>query len=68
METSESWISCIFFVMNLINYQKKSSFGSIFYLLIEELELKLRAMVKQKLIPSFLPSIWTEKSNYTIAH
>ncbi|MFT5668195.1 MAG: hypothetical protein ACI9DK_002395, partial [Vicingaceae bacterium] len=31
-------------------------------------ELKLRAMVKQKLIPGFLPSIWTEKSNYTIAH
>lgn len=29
-ETSESWISCIFFIMNLINYQKKSSFGSIF--------------------------------------
>jgi len=29
-ETSESWVSCIFFVMNLINYQKKSSFGSFF--------------------------------------
>jgi len=26
-ETSELWVSCIFFVMNLINYQKKSSFG-----------------------------------------
>jgi hypothetical protein len=30
-ETSESWVSCIFFVMNLINYQKKTSFGDIFY-------------------------------------
>jgi len=29
--TSESWVSCIFFVMNLINYQKKSSFGCLFY-------------------------------------
>ena len=28
--TSESWVSCIFFVMNLINYQKKSSFGTLF--------------------------------------
>lgn len=29
--TSESWVSCIFFVMNLINYQRKSSFGSLFF-------------------------------------
>lgn len=29
-ETSESWISCIFFVMNLINYQKKASFVALF--------------------------------------
>lgn len=28
--TSETWVSCIFFVMNLINYQKKSSSGSSF--------------------------------------
>ena len=28
--TSESSVSCIFFVMNLINYQKKISFGAIF--------------------------------------
>jgi len=27
--TSESWIACIFFVMNLINYEKISLFGSI---------------------------------------
>jgi IS5 family transposase len=36
-ETSESWVSCIFFVMNLINYQKKSSSGSIFNRLFQEL-------------------------------
>jgi len=28
--TSETWVSCIFFVMNLINYQKKISFDAIF--------------------------------------
>jgi transposase, IS5 family len=27
--TSESWISCIFFIMNLILYEKKNIFGSI---------------------------------------
>lgn len=35
-ETSESWISCIFFVMNLINYQKKC-----FSVLIFELYLSV---------------------------
>lgn len=35
-DTSESWVSCIFFVMNLINYQKKCSSGSIFILLYQE--------------------------------
>lgn len=29
-DTSESWIACIFFIMNLINYEKGSIFGSIF--------------------------------------
>jgi hypothetical protein len=29
-ETSESWIACIFFVMNLIHYEKTGLFGSIF--------------------------------------
>jgi hypothetical protein len=31
IDTSESWVSCIFFVMNLINYQRKISFGSLFF-------------------------------------
>ena len=30
-QTSETWISCIFFVMNLINYRKKTSSVSIFW-------------------------------------
>ncbi|KKK45678.1 hypothetical protein LCGC14_3165060, partial [marine sediment metagenome] len=29
-DTSESWVACIFFVMNLINYEKLNLFGSIF--------------------------------------
>lgn len=29
--TAESWVSCIFFVMNLINYQKKSHLGDMLY-------------------------------------
>lgn len=33
--TSESWVSCIFFVMNLINYQKKVIFCAFFNLLKE---------------------------------
>jgi len=28
-DTSESWIACIFFVMNLIHYENKHFFGSI---------------------------------------
>jgi hypothetical protein len=34
--TSESWVACIFFVMNLINYQKKIIYYA-FFLLIEKL-------------------------------
>lgn len=30
-QTSETWISCIFFVMNLINYRKKASSVSVFW-------------------------------------
>lgn len=30
-ETSESWVSCIFFVMNLINYRKKASSVALSY-------------------------------------
>jgi IS5 family transposase len=38
--TSESWVACIFFVMNLINYEKIGFLGSIFkwlYKLMEDL-------------------------------
>ena len=38
METSESWVSCIFFVMNLINFQKKLSLGALFYQLLTQLD------------------------------
>jgi len=43
--TSESWISCIFFVMNLINYQKKISFGSILYQLMTEFNSKVEQLL-----------------------
>jgi hypothetical protein len=37
--TAESWVSCIFFVMNLINYQKKIPFVHIFRLLPYQLTI-----------------------------
>ena len=37
-ETSVSWISCIFFIMNLKNYRKKSSFVFFFKLLYKEIK------------------------------
>ena len=37
--TAESWVSCIFFVMNLISYQKKSSFAVMFFQLLYHLKL-----------------------------
>ena len=46
--TSESWVSCIFFVMNLINYQKKISFGSIFNRLRDGLTSILKALNRPK--------------------
>ena len=52
--TSESWVSCIFFVMNLINYQKKISFGSIFYQLWNELMGKLKQIPTLKNLIDFL--------------
>jgi len=30
IDTSESWVSCIFFIMNLINYHKKVVFAAVF--------------------------------------
>lgn len=50
-DTSESWVACIFFVMNLIHYEKTSIFCSIFkglngiatkiMMLLEQLNVKL---------------------------
>ncbi len=56
--TSESWISCIFFVMNLINYQKKSSFGAIFNLFAYELVSLIRGKSKQNNYLTFTQSIF----------
>jgi hypothetical protein len=51
--TSESWVSCIFFIMNLINYQKKISFGSIFYQLCYKLMGKLEQIATLKNLVAF---------------
>jgi len=42
--TSESWVSCIFFVMNLINYQNKIPFARIFRQLHNQLAFILTAL------------------------
>ena len=47
-ETSESWVSCIFFVMNLINYQKKVSFGVLFYQLLAQLDDIIKVKLLQR--------------------
>ena len=46
--TSESWVSCIFFVMNLINYQKKTSFGDIFYQFWRQLAIMFNITNRQQ--------------------
>jgi len=51
--TSESWISCIFFVMNLINYQKKSSFGALFYKSLSELIVLIKGKALQNINLTF---------------
>ena len=44
--TSESWISCIFFIMNLILYEKGFIFGSILEI-VNKMGAKLRKRVRQ---------------------
>jgi len=50
-ETSESWVSCIFFVMNLVNYQRKFSLALI---------IKYVFRIKLQII-DFLKSLQTTK-------
>lgn len=52
-ETSESWVSCIFFVMNLINYQKKASFGSLFYQLLSVFSSPIKERSTQNMLLLF---------------
>lgn len=46
--TSESWIACIFFVMNLVHYQKMVSFWSYFLTLLSPFVF-LVSLIKQKI-------------------
>ena len=66
--TSESWVSCIFFVMNLINYQKKSSFGTLFYQLLSELISLIKETAKLNFHFTFLQSILSKKTTFRCAN
>lgn len=56
-QTSETWISCIFFVMNLINYQKKTPFDTIFHQLFNELFALIKRTVQQNIPVPFACSV-----------
>tara|TARA_B110000208_G_scaffold27772_1_gene36348 strand:+ start:10602 stop:11837 length:1236 start_codon:yes stop_codon:yes gene_type:complete len=64
--TSESWISCIFFVMNLINYQKKISFGSIFQQLLSKPLLLLKDRLLQNGYLNFIHLILKKNTTFSI--
>jgi len=66
--TSESWVSCIFFVMNLINYQKKSSLGTIFYQLLVELVFFIKSRIKQNWHLTFLHAVLSKKVTFRITN
>ena len=44
LETSESWVACIFFVMNLIHYEKLSVFYSYIKLKFDEIGAKINSI------------------------
>jgi hypothetical protein len=48
-DTSESWVACIFFIMNLILYEKGCIFGSIFKM-VNKMEIKIMERVRQIMI------------------
>jgi transposase, IS5 family len=54
-DTSESWIACIFFIMNLIHYEKKNIFGIIFRRLINE-QMRIFFQMR-KLVERFIESL-----------
>jgi len=65
VETAETWVSCIFFVMNLINYQKKTIFSSIFSTLVSQTGIitgKINALKKWNNFLLEIPYIFDQKS------
>ena len=54
LETSESWVACIFFVMNLIHYEKVSAFYSFFRLIIGGIRAKINSI--ERLLSHFFLS------------
>lgn len=59
--TSESWVACIFFIMNLINYEKQVIFCSIFKA-INRITVQIMLLVNQ-LKPIFEPQKVLEYGN-----
>jgi hypothetical protein len=66
--TSETWISCIFFVMNLINYQKKASFGYVFIQLYKLKVFFRKELELQNNFVSFLNLFFRKNSNSRAAN
>jgi len=60
INTSESWVSCIFFVMNLINYQKKISFGSVFFHFLSK---KIGTLTTLLIVLKFKPILVSSKQS-----
>ena len=52
LKTSESWVACIFFVMNLIHYEKRSILNSFLRSIMGEIKCKISS-IEQLLSPFF---------------
>jgi len=56
ISTSESWVACIFFVMNLIHYEKLVFLYSIFWAIINSISIKTDPI--EQLIKHFFQTIY----------
>ena len=52
LKTSESWVSCIFFVMNLIHYENLSVFYSFLRIIKSEIKTKIKSI--EQLLSHFI--------------
>lgn len=66
-ETSESWVACIFFVMNLINYQKKAA-AFLFFSQIGFLIKNIAVIIRKNLLSKqYRDTQHINNLNYAIA-